>query len=143
MKHLIKYLITITLLSGTQSCHRDNPKDHVHHLNGYWEIDKVQTSQAVKKQYSFNQSIDFIEMSGDSLGIRKKVQPQLDGTFITSKNNERFKIIVLNDSIYLEYTTPYDTWRETLVSVKEDELILRNPNGNLYFYRPYKKLDLQ
>lgn len=140
---LLKKLLIFIIFIGTLSCNHATPKDYISHLNGYWEISKVQMFEGEEKVYNFNQSIDFIEITGDSLGVRKKLQPQLDGSFIAFKNSEKFKIIIVNDSVFLEYSTPYDSWRETLISAKEDELILRNPDGNVYFYRPYTKLNLQ
>ncbi|TYP72857.1 lipocalin family protein [Aquimarina intermedia] len=138
-----KGIIILIIVFGTLSCNKVSPKDQIANLNGYWEISKVQTAEGKEKVYNFNQSIDFIELAGDSVGVRKKLQPQLNGTFITFKNSEKFRVMIQNDSVYLEYSTPYDSWRETLISAKEDELILRNPDGNLYFYRPYAKLNLE
>ncbi|MBQ4803933.1 lipocalin family protein [Aquimarina sp. MMG015] len=123
------------------SCSKPNPETFTKHISGYWEIEKVITYDGIEKQYNFNQSIDYFEVK-DKKGIRKKVQPQLDGNFITTKDREFFTLEIENDSLRIYYTTPLSKWKETLVSAKENQLIIKNEAGNLYFYKPYKKLEL-
>ena len=123
------------------SCSQQDANQFIQHLDGYWEIEKVITAQGQEKQYNFNQSIDYIEVK-DTIGIRKKLQPQLNGSFITTQDAERFVIRIENDSLRLFYKTPLSTWEETIISAKENEMIVKNKSGNLYFYRKYEKLEL-
>ncbi len=135
-----KYLV-YSIIFVVISCSKPDPESYIKHINGYWEIEKVITADGVEIHYNFNQSIDFFEIK-DSLGIRKKLQPQLSGSFITTKSNEIFRLEIENDSLRLYYKTPLDQWRETVVSAKEKQIILKNEAGNLYFYKPYKKMEL-
>lgn len=123
------------------SCSQPNPNQYIQYLDGYWEIEKVIMANGQEKQYTFNQSIDFIETK-DTIGIRKKLQPQLDGSFIATNNAEQFTIKIENDSLRLFYTTPLATWKETIISAKENQMIVKNEEGNLYFYKTYEKLQL-
>ncbi|WP_299260998.1 lipocalin family protein [uncultured Aquimarina sp.] len=137
MSKNIIYSITLLLIS----CSKPNPETFIKHINGYWEIEKVITSDGIEKQYNFNQNIDFFEV--DNLkGIRKKVQPQLNGNFITTRDSETFTIVIENDSLRMYYKTPLSIWKETLISAKENQMIIRNDTGNLYFYKPYTKIEL-
>lgn len=132
----------VSLMILIASCAKPDPNTYIQHLNGYWEIDKVITAFGQEKQYTFNQDIEFIEVS-DSSGIRKKVRPQFDGSFLASNNTEKFVLKIENDSLRLHYTTAMHHWKETVISAKENELIIKNQDGNLYFYKTYQKLELQ
>ncbi|WP_299437371.1 lipocalin family protein [uncultured Aquimarina sp.] len=131
------YIFALLLVS----CSKPDPKEYIKHLSGYWEIEKVITSDGVEKQYNFNQSIDFFEVTNME-GIRKKVQPQLNGNFIATRDSETFTLVIENDSLRIHYKTPLSTWKETLISAKENQIILLNDAGNLYFYKPYTKIEL-
>ncbi|MFD2565544.1 lipocalin family protein [Aquimarina rubra] len=135
-KHVIHIVVFLLV-----SCSKPNPEEFIKHIDGYWEIEKVITADGIEKQYNFNQSIDFFEVN-EMKGIRKKVQPQLNGSFITTKDQEIFTLAIENDSLRMFYKTPLATWKETLISAKENQLIIRNEVGNLYFYKPYTKIEL-
>lgn len=137
-KHLTTSLLFILLLCN---CAKVDPESYIKHIDGYWEIEKVITNEGLEKQYNFNQSIDFFEVQG-SKGVRKKVQPQFDGSFITTKDHESFTLKIENDSLRIYYETSLMNWKETVLSAKENEMIMKNEVGNLYFYKPYKKMDL-
>lgn len=108
----------------------------ISNLNGYWQIESAELPEGITKNYNFSALVDFIEVK-ENKGIRKKVQPQLGGRFISSEDAEVFEIKVENDSINLYYTTPYDAWKETVISSEEDELIILNPNGIIYTYKRF------
>ncbi|MHA7058016.1 hypothetical protein ACWGOQ_0012400 [Aquimarina sp. M1] len=131
------YLVIFFLVS----CSKPNPEDFINHIDGYWEIEKVITTEDVEKRYTFNQSVDFFVVN-EMKGIRKKVQPQLHGNFITTKDHEAFTLVIENDSLRMYYKTPLATWKETLISAKQNQMIIQNEAGNLYFYRPYTKIEL-
>ncbi len=137
----MKKILYIILLLFTVSCSRPNPENYIQFIHGYWEIDKVVLSDGTKKEYNFNQSIDFFDIK-DSIGLRKKVQPKLDGSFIVTKHSERFVIKIENDSLRMYYRTSLSAWKETVISAKENQLILKNEIGNVYFYKPYQKIEL-
>jgi len=137
----MKKIISYTLLLSIISCSKPNPKEYIKYINGYWEIDKVVLTDGIEKQYKFNPIIDFFDVK-DSIGVRKKMQPRLDGSFITTNNKEVFSLKIENDSLRLYYKTPIANWKETIISVKENEMIIKNDTGNIYFYKPYKKIQL-
>ncbi|MBQ0735626.1 lipocalin family protein [Aquimarina celericrescens] len=135
MKRIMYILLFIV------SCTKSNPEAYRQYINGYWEIERVVLSDGTEKKYNFNQSIDFFEVK-DSLGIRKKVQPKLDGSFVTSKDSEIFTLKIENDSLRMYYKTALSSWIETVISAKENQIIIKNEAGNMYFYKPYKKISL-
>jgi len=123
------------------SCSKPNPESYIKYINGYWEIEKVITLEGIEKQYNFNQNVDFFEIN-DLKGIRKKVQPQFNGHFITTRDNEFVTLKIENDSLRMYYKTSLASWKETLISAKENQMIIKNEAGNLYFYKPYQKIEL-
>jgi len=123
------------------SCSKPSPETYIQHITGYWEIEKVRTTDGLEKEYNFNQTVDFFEVVNKT-GVRKKVQPQLNGTFIVTKDSETFTLTIEKDSLRIYYKTPLTSWKETFISVKENQMILKNEAGNLYFYKPYTKIEL-
>lgn len=128
------FLICTTLLLW--SCDFQDPEEKITNLNGYWEIHKAELPQGVAKEFRFSELVDYIQVS-DREGFRKKVRPQLGGTFITSEDQENFSVRVENDSINLYYSTPYNSWKETLLSSSEEELKILNPEGIIYTYKRF------
>lgn len=118
------------------SCNSVEPEEKISQLNGYWEIQKAELPEGITKEFRFSELVDYIQVS-DKEGFRKKVRPQLGGTFITSEDRENFTVRVENDSINLYYTTPYNSWKETVLSSGKEELKILNPDGIIYTYKRF------
>jgi hypothetical protein len=112
-------------------------------LSGYWQIEKVALSDSTEKEFGLSTTIDFIEINGDTSGIRKKVAPKLDGTFTTSKSAETFSIKKENDSLHLYYKTPYNSWKETILHVKDSSLVVLNKDKIKYTYKRFKNFTFE
>lgn len=141
MKNIFIFIITASL---TISCNKKTAKQNLTFVNGYWEISKVQIKEGNDKEYNFNQSIDFFEIKGDSIGFRKKLYPQYNGRFTSqgSKTGIPFTILENNNNVNFNYKNGTKKWTEALISVKENEMITKNENGNTYFYKRYEKIKL-
>lgn len=133
--HLIYILFIASLVSCTQT-----PEEKLTHLEGYWEITEVTSSNGGKKTFSMSQNIDFFEIKDQKKGIRKKVQPDIGGNFTTSDSSENIDIKISGDTLILKYTTAFDSWEETVVKASEDQLILLNEIGTTYTYRRYEPI---
>ncbi len=137
MKKAFQILLVAVFLYGCQK----RQKPTLNSLNGYWEIEKVQLPDQSEKLYNYNQTIDFFELR-DSTGIRKKVQPKLDGTFSITKDAQQFILKKENDSLRIYYQTPLASWKETIITVQPTLLLIKNDQGFIYHYKPYKKIQL-
>ena len=125
------------------SCSK-KPESFIPYLDGYWEIDEVTLSDGTKRDYTYSDTIDFIEVTDSLAGFRKKLKPTLNGTFETSKSVETFSVRIENDSLNIYYTTPYASWKETILNANEDQLlILNNTNKDMYLYKRHQPLDLK
>ena len=138
MRTLICLLCVLTLSSCST-----NPEVYIPHIDGYWEIDEVTLNNGSKKDYNFNDTIDYIELSDSLSGFRKKLKPNFMGTYETSKSLETLSLKIENDSLNVYYNTPFSNWKETILKANETQLIIINANKNVYLYKRYQPLDLE
>lgn len=122
------------------SCNLTTSEEKIENLNGYWEIKSAERPEGTTKEYKISPVVDFIKIENKK-GFRKKVKPKLSGGFIASEDKESLTIRIENDSINLYYTTPFDSWKETLVSSEENEIKILNPHGIIYTYKRFTPYD--
>ena len=132
MKQFV-FLLSVFLLL---SCGQD-PGEQKTRLGGYWVIEKVEMPDGSEKLFQLSTTIDFIEVTGDS-GVRKKVQPKIDGSFLANDSAEKFLLKIENDSLNMYYQTPYDNWKETVLRAKDSVLVVLNRDGKKYTYSRFK-----
>lgn len=116
------------------SCKQTITDKDVAKINGYWEIQKVELPQGVKKEYKVNETIDFFQIK-DNKGFRQKVMPQLDGTYLTNDIKETISISNKDDYYYINYSTNYGKWKEEIVEIKDSILVLKNESNLEYHYK--------
>ena len=124
------------------SCSKD-PETLISHLNGYWEIDEVTLPDGTKRDYNYNDTIDFLSINDSLTGFRKKMKPNFDGSFSTSNDAEALKIVIENDSLNIYYKTPYSEWKETVLDATEDKLLIQNKDKLIYLYKRYESLVIE
>jgi hypothetical protein len=124
------------------SCSKD-PETLITHLNGYWEIDEVTLPDGTKRDYNYNDTIDFLSINDSLTGFRKKMKPNFDGSFSTSNDAEALKIVIENDSLNIYYKTPYSEWKETVLDATEDKLLIQNKDKLIYLYKRYEPLVIE
>jgi len=133
------YTLLITLIL---SCSH-NPEHYIQHIDGYWEIESVTLSSGLKKEYTVNQTIDYISVKDSLNGFRKKMSPRFDGKYETSKDVEVFKLKAENDSLHLYYSTAFSKWKETILIANENQLKIVNQNNDVYLYKRYKPIIIE
>ena len=117
-----------------------NPSD-IAKINGYWEIEKVTFDKGDDKDYKINESYDFFEIK-DNKGIRKKVMPQLDGTFLVNDTFENVVVRFADDKVFLDYQTDYAKWTEEVITLSAEELVLVNKEKTEYHYKKATSINL-
>lgn len=137
----MKYSIIITLMLLLTSCNK-HPEKMLTHLSGYWEISKVERHDGLEKDYNFNASIDYIMVNDSLKGFRKKLKPNIDGSYIMSQDAEAIVVKIENDSLNIYYQTLYNSWKETILEASENKLKIINANKDVYLYKRYEPLDL-
>jgi hypothetical protein len=136
----VKKLLFIFSVFILTSCSQNEPKEQIKNLNGYWQIEKVETEKDSVIEFSLSQYIDYIEMN-DSTGFRKKLQPKLDGGFIKASNDsEKISAKIEDKKLILYYSTPFDEWKEEVLKATPKELVIKNRDNKKYYYQRYKPL---
>lgn len=132
----MKNLKLIAILLLLLSCEKLDPSQQVGHIAGYWAIESVTMPDGSKKEFSISTTIDFFEVVADS-GIRKKVTPKLDGSYLTNDVTEKFRLKVEKDSLRMYYETPFDTWEETVLKADDSILKVKNRDHKIYTYKRF------
>lgn len=132
-KFLILFLTLIAFSCGKQG----NSEVDQDKIAGYWEIKTVQFQDGTEKNFDVNLVVDHIEVEGDK-GFRIKMEPQLDGSFITNAVAEDFTLREENDSLHMFYKTPYAEWKETVLEANEETLKVINHEKRIFIYSRYE-----
>ena len=137
-----KYLWLLSLLIISCS---NNPESYIEHLDGYWEIKEVTLEDGNKKEYKYNETIDYISINDSLYGFRKKLKPGINGTYIATDDSEGLKVKVENGNLNIYYETPYAKWKETVLDANSENLKIINENKAVYLYKRYTpiKIDIE
>ena len=138
MKNVLKGLFICLFLA---SCQQKITPEDINKLNGYWEIKKVVFKNGEDKEFKMNENFDFFEIANNK-GIRRKVRPQFDGTFLFNDDYENVKVRFEKDQVFLDYTTAYAKWSEELISISDDEMLIKNDQNKEYEYKKAAPINL-
>ncbi len=136
----MKKIVILVFLITAVSCKKN--VENISYLEGYWEIAKVESPSGTTKQYSINTVVDYFMLENDSVGFRKKVQPQLNGRYIATNDAQRFTIKKLKNTIELTYNNNLNTWTETITKLTPTELVVKNQNNNVYHYKKFNNIQI-
>jgi hypothetical protein len=138
MKNSFKILLISLLFVACKQ--KIQPSD-IAKINGYWEIEKVVFDKGDDKDYTMNETYDFFEIK-DNKGFRKKVMPQLDGTFLVNDTQEAVTVRFVDDQVYLDYKTPFMKWSEEILQLSDTELVVVNADKKEYHYKKTAAINL-
>lgn len=134
----MKRILLLIVLVSALSCKQKITEADLSNLNGYWEIEKVELPDGDKKEYKVNETIDFFKIEANK-GFRKKVMPQLDGTYLTNDIQEDVVVVIKDSDASLQYKTTYASWKEEIIELTKDKLVVKNQQEIEYYYkRPAK-----
>lgn len=139
MKFSIKLFLVLILFT---SCKPKIESADISKINGYWEIEKVVFEEGENKDYGVNQHYDYFQIDKTNTGFRKKVTPQLNGTFLVDDTFEKLKIRFQGDKIYIDYSTSFMKYSEELVELTDNELVLLNNQKKEYHYKRAAPINL-
>jgi hypothetical protein len=116
------------------SCKQELKPADIAKLNGYWEIEKVIFEKGEEKEYKMNETFDFFQIKNNK-GVRTKVMPQFDGTFLTTDTFENVSVRFTGEQVFLDYKTKYAKWSEEVISLSDDKLVVKNQQKIEYHYK--------
>lgn len=131
------WLFSLLILSCSK-----NPETYIKHLEGYWEIQEVTMADGSKKEYQFNETIDYISLNDSLKGFRKKLKPGINDQYFASGDAEAIQLKIEDNSLMIYYTTPYANWKETVLNADSLQLKIINENKNVYLYKRYTPIKL-
>lgn len=138
MKNTFIILVLSLLLV---SCKQEIKPADIAKLNGYWEIEKVVFEKGEEKEYKMNETFDFFQIKNNK-GVRTKVMPQFDGTFLTTDTFENVSVRFAGEQVFLDYKTDYAKWSEEIVSISDEKLVTKNPQKIEYHYKKAAPINL-
>ncbi|MEM8846398.1 MAG: hypothetical protein AAGD17_04775 [Bacteroidota bacterium] len=139
MKQLVLF-ISVTLFYGCTE--KKVSEQDLQYLNGYWEIQKVEFPDGQFKDYRANTVIDYIKVE-EGKGIRKKVQPKLDGTYLVSDDEESFELIKVNEGFSFYYKNNLSERQEQLKALDSLSFSTQNEEGLIYHYTRFQPISIQ
>jgi len=116
------------------ACRKNVKPEDISKINGYWEIENVNLPDGNERNYKINETIDYFEIKNDS-GFRKKVMPQFDGKYLVNDESEKVKVLYEEDKVFLQYATSYSEWKEEILEVSDEKLVLKNQAEIEYEYK--------
>lgn len=138
MKNSFKILFVCLFLV---SCQQKITTEDIQKLNGYWEIEKVTFDEGEDKEYKMNENFDYFKIDNNE-GIRRKVRPQFNGTFLFNEDYENVKVRFDKDHVYLDYSTPYAKWTEELLKLTDESMLIKNDQNKEYEYKKAGPINL-
>jgi hypothetical protein len=99
-------------------------------------------SNGETKTYPYNNTIDYINLNDSLKGFRKKLQPSINNTYITSEDVEALSAKIENDSLNLYYSTPFSNWKETVIFADNEQLEIKSMDNTTYKYKRYQPLNI-
>ena len=139
MKQLV-LLISVLLFYGCTE--KEVSEQDLQYLNGYWEIQKVEFPDGQIKDYKANTVIDYIKLEKGK-GMRKKVQPKLDGTYLVSDDEESFELIKVNEGFSFYYKNNLSERQEQLKALDSLSFSTQNEEGLIYYYTRFQPISIQ
>lgn len=139
MKSIVGFLLVSFFFI---SCQQTIKPEDISKINGYWEIEKVVFDEGEDKEYVVNESYDYFQFDNNNKGFRKKVMPQLNGTFMVNDTYENARVRFEGDKVYLDYSTDYAKWSEELIAVSDQELVFKNADKKEYHYKKAEPLNI-
>ena len=130
MKKIVLFFVFGLLVSCKQSISEAD----LQFLNGYWEIEKVELPDGDKKEYKMNETIDFFKIDSKK-GFRKKVMPQIDGTYLTNDIQEEISVVLKDGDAIIQYKTSYTSWNEEIIELTKEKLLVKNQQDLEYHYK--------
>jgi len=136
----MKYLITILFIILI-SCTDKVTQQDLQLLNGYWDIDKVESIDKKITEYGANSTIDYYFLNDKNEGYRKKTTLDFSGTYKTNNVKDKISIEDKEGVFVIKTITSLDNWEDVIVNLTKEKLVLKNEKGILFHYNKHEKFN--
>ena len=93
-----------------------------------------------KKEYKVNEFIDLISIKNNK-GIRQKVAPQLDGSYLKGTLQDDIKIVDSANCYYLKTNSKFTKWEEKILSVSDENFVIEKKKKIVYHFKKFVPYD--
>jgi len=124
------------------SCSKTVQHKDLQKLNGYWEIELVESAHKKIKKYAVNTTVDYFSIDKKGVGYRIKTKTDFSGKYKTNHVKDTLRVVFKNNHFVLQTHTPYDQWEENIVELTDNTLVLENDKGILFHYKKHIKYNL-
>lgn len=108
-------------------------------LEGYWVIESVRAHGEIFQPRGNAPAVDYYYFYKQNNGTKIKMTPQFNGSFKRSQDQARFVVQHIDNRFYLNYATALEPWREEIITLNKQELVLYH-NEKTYHYKRFQKL---
>ena len=116
-------------------------RDDLMHLDGYWEISKVEAHGEVFSPKGSAPAVDHYQMINDSIGIKKKMVPSFGQQYSSSEDLIQYRIISKNETYHIQFFSSLEQWEEEIKTLTAEEMILFHSDKS-YHYKRHQKITL-
>ena len=134
----MKYFATL-LFFTLLSCSKSVTQDDLQHLNGYWDIEMVESESKKITKFGINSTIDYYYLDNSNKGFRKKTKPDFSGKYRANNIKDSITISSKNGQFTIHTSTSLDNWDDIIIELSADKLILQNDKGVLFHYKKHEK----
>ena len=138
MRKLI--LLFFFIFSLFTACERVTNED-LRHLQGYWEISKVESHGEVFSPKGTAPAVDHYQMINDQMGIKKKMVPSFSEQYNSSEDAIQFRILSKDGRYSIQFFSSLEQWEEEIKTLTAQEMILFH-NDKSYHYKRHQKISL-
>lgn len=121
------------------SCSNNVTQDDLQNLNGYWDIEMVESESKKITKFGINSTIDFYYLDDTNQGYRKKAKPDFSGKYRANNIKDKITVTHENEHFIIHTTTALDSWDDTIIELTKEKLILQNDKGVLFHYKKHEK----
>ena len=134
-KTILISILTATLWTACTGISSDD----LNHLEGYWEISKVEAHGETFSPRGGAPAVDYYQMLNDSMGIKKKMVPSFGEKYSSSEDLIQYKILTVDGNYSLQFSSALEEWEEEIKSLSQEEMILFH-NDKSYHYKRHQKI---
>lgn len=121
------------------SCQTRPAPEDLQRLNGYWEIREVVFPDGGSREYQASSAVEYFQWEAGK-GFRKKVQPTVMGTYLTSDDALPMAVSWRDGRLFLRFSGEGQPWEEEVLELDGETLVTLHQNGFRYEYVRYKAL---
>lgn len=119
------------------------PSKDIKKLEGFWEIQSVQTDGQISKSFKASTNIDHYAFRDSLTGVYRKVIPQFDGQFKATTHYNDFIISQERGNWWINQYNFDQVYRMKIITLEDNKLILRKDSTETdYIFKRFEPFNM-